>query len=119
MPNLKIQRSVSEGVAAFHAFATTDTQFFIDGVFKIGVFDICPLDSPGRTELAFRSGVSGLGIGLEIPAAQVAVAAHRVGMNTFHRRVGQHTIDRAFFTLDTDVGIYLPDHLLGGRLFEQ
>jgi hypothetical protein len=116
MPHLQIQRPVSEGVAAFHALAAPDAQFLIDRVFKIGVFDVCPLDSSGRTELAFRSCVSGFGPWLEIPAAQVAITAHRVGMNTLHGRVGQNAIDRTFFTLDTNVGIQLPDHLFGGRM---
>jgi len=40
-------------------------------------------------------------------------------MDTFHRRLGEDTINRAFFALDTDVGIQLPDHLLRGRLAEQ
>jgi len=33
--------------------------------------------------------------------------------------MGENTIDRAFFALDADVGIQLPDHFFGGRLAEQ
>jgi hypothetical protein len=40
-------------------------------------------------------------------------------MDTFHGRVGQYTVDRTFFTLDTDVGINLPDHFFGRRLTGQ
>jgi hypothetical protein len=40
-------------------------------------------------------------------------------MDTFHSRVRQNTIDRTFFTLDTDVGIKLPDHLFGRGLAEK
>jgi hypothetical protein len=116
MPHLQVQRPVPEGIAALHAFAASYAQLFIDGVFKIGIFDKCPLDRTGRTKLTFRSCVSGFGPRLEIAAAQVAIPAHRIRMNAFHGRMGQNTVDRAFFTLDTDVGIYLPDHLFGRRL---
>jgi hypothetical protein len=40
-------------------------------------------------------------------------------MDTFDRRIREDTIDRAFFALDTNTGIQLPDHLLGRRLTEQ
>jgi len=119
MPRLQVQRPVTEGVAALNALATSDAQFLIDRVFKIGIFYVCPLDRTRRTELAFRSGVSGFGSRLEITAAQVTVPAHRIGMNAIHSRVGQNTVDRTFFTLDTDAGIQLPDHLFGRRFAEQ
>ena len=114
MPGLEIQRSIPERITPFHAFAAPDTQFLIDSVFKVGVLYIGPLDRSGRAELAFRSRISRSGTRLKITAAQVAVSAHRVGMNAFHGRVGQNTVDGTFFTLDTDVGVKLPDHLFGG-----
>jgi hypothetical protein len=40
-------------------------------------------------------------------------------MDAFHSRVRQNTVDGAFFTLDTDVGVQLPNHFLFGRLAEQ
>jgi hypothetical protein len=40
-------------------------------------------------------------------------------MDTFHGGMRQNTIDRTFFTLNTDIGIKLPDHLFGRRLAEQ
>jgi hypothetical protein len=44
MPDLQVKRPVSEGVASLHAFTAPHTQLLIDGVFKIGIFDVCPLD---------------------------------------------------------------------------
>jgi hypothetical protein len=119
MPRLQVQRPVPERIAAFHAFAATDAQLLIDGVFKIGILDVRPLDRSRRAELAFRSCVSVLGSGLEITAAQVAIPAHGIGMDTFYSRMGQDTVDRTFFTLDTDVRVQLPDHLFGRRLAGQ
>jgi hypothetical protein len=116
MPRLQVQRPVPERIAALHTFAAPDAQFLIDRVFKIGVFDVCSLDRTGGAELAFRSCVSGFGTRLEITAAQVAITAHRIGMDAFHGRMGQNTVDRTFFTLDTYVGIQLPDHFFGRRL---
>jgi len=119
MPHLQVQRPVTEGVAALNALAAPDAQFLIDRVFKIGIFNVCPLDRTGGAELVFRSCVSGFGARLEITAAQVTVSAHRVGMNAFHSRMGQNTVDRTFFTLDTDIWVQLPDHLFGRRFAEQ
>jgi hypothetical protein len=59
MARLQVQRSVSERVAPLHTFAAPDAQFLIDCVFKIGIFNVCPLDGTGWAELAFRSRVSG------------------------------------------------------------
>ncbi len=118
VPVLQIQGSVSECIAALHALAAPDAQFLIDRVFKIGIFDISPFYRTRRTELTFCSGIPHSGSRLQIPAAQVAVPAHRVGMDTFYSGMGQHTVDRTFFTLDTDIGIQLPDHLFRGRLTE-
>jgi len=68
MPHLQVQRSVTEGVATLYAFAAPNAQFLIDRVFKIGIFNVCPLDRSGGAELAFRSCVSGFGARLEITA---------------------------------------------------
>jgi hypothetical protein len=87
MPRLQVQRPVTEGVAALNTLAASDAQFLIDRVFKIGIFNVCPLEGTGWTKLAFRSGVSRFGARLEITAAQVTVSAHRIGMDTFHGRV--------------------------------
>jgi hypothetical protein len=119
MPRLQVQRSVSERVAPLNAFAASHAQLLIDGVFEIRIFDVGALDRSRGAELAFRSRVSGFGTGLKIPAAKVAIPAHGIGMDAFHSRVRQNTVDRTFFTLDADVGIQLPDHLLLGRFAEQ
>jgi hypothetical protein len=118
MPCLKVQRAVPERIAALHTFAAPDTQLFIDYVFEIGIFYIRPLDSTGWTELAFRSCISRSGAWLKVSAAQIAVSAHRVGMHAFHSRMRQNTVDRTFFTLDTDAGVQLPDHLFRRRFAE-
>jgi hypothetical protein len=115
MPGLKIERAISKRVAALHTFSASDTQLFINGVFKIRIFYICPFDGTGWTELAFCSCISGSGAWLEIPAAEIAVAAHRIGVNAFYGGMRQNTVDCAFFTLDTDIGIQLPNHLFRGR----
>jgi hypothetical protein len=119
MPNLQVKRPVSERIASLHAFSAPHAQFLVDRVFKIGIFDVCPLYGPRGTKLAFRSRISGFGPGLKIAAAQIAITAHRIGMDTFHSRMGQNTVDRTFFTLDTDVGIYLPDHFFRRRFTGQ
>jgi hypothetical protein len=119
MPVLQIQGTVSERIATLHTFAATDAQFLIDRVFKIGIFDERPFDRARRTELAFRPGISHSCPWLQISAAQVTVSAHREGMDTFYSGMRQNTVDRTFFTLDTDIGIQLPDHLFRGGLAEQ
>jgi hypothetical protein len=116
MPCLQVQRTVPERITALYTFAAPDAQFLIDRVLKVGIFNVCPLDRTGGAELAFRSCISGFGTRLEITAAKVTVSAHRIGMDAFHSRVGQNTVDCTFFTLDTDVGIQLPDHFFGRRL---
>ncbi len=119
MPVLKIEWAVSERTTTFHTFSAADTQIFIHGILKIWIFNERPFYRTRRAELAFRSGISCLGSRLQIPAAQITITAYRKGMNTFYGWMGQNTVCRAFFTLDADIGIQLPDHLFWGRPAEQ
>jgi hypothetical protein len=90
--DLEIEGTVAEGVAAFYAFPAADTQFFVDRVFEIGIFDERPFYGSARAELAFGAGVPYFRARLEVAATQVAVAAHRVRVDTFHGRMGEDAV---------------------------
>jgi len=102
---LQVKRPVPKRCTAFDTCTASDTQFFIDSVFKIGNFNKIPRDCIGRAELAFRPCISVPGPRLKITAAQVTISTHREGMDTLYGRLRENTIDGAFFALDTDVGI--------------
>jgi len=118
MPHLQVQRPVAERIAAFYTFSAPEAQFLIYYVLKIRIFYECSLYRTGWTKLAFSSGIAVFRSRLQITAAQITIPAHRIGMNALHSRLRQHTMDRTFFALDTDVGIQLPHHLFGRRFAE-
>ena len=79
-----MQRAVAKHRAAFDAFAATDTEWLINGIFVIRIFDEITFDCAGGAELIFGSGVELVGLRLEIAGAELAVTAHIKTVNAFH-----------------------------------
>jgi len=110
MLNLKVKRPVAEHAAALHAFAAPNAKILINGVLVIRLFDKFAPDSRRRAELIFRTGITPLSIGTKIAAAKIAVAAHGIGVETFHRRRCQDAMRRAASALRAFFRIDLPHH---------
>ncbi len=108
LPHLQLKRSVSEGAAPLHAFPAADAQRFINRVFKKRILYEFPPDGIGRAKLVFGSGSQGLGLRLEIAAAQVAVATHCIYMGAPDGRLGQDAICGAAPALDALGRVELP-----------
>jgi hypothetical protein len=86
MVDLQLQRAVSEGAAALHAFCAADAQLLIDGIFKEGIFDEFSFYRIGRTELVFRRRGKVLGFGLEITSAEITISTHGINVKTLYCR---------------------------------
>jgi len=86
LPNLQKERTVAECKAAVHTFPASDAKIVIDDIFKIGRLYFSSEKSVERTELVFRSFVSGEGLRIEKAGAEVAVAAHGKIVKTFNGR---------------------------------
>ena len=73
---LKMQRPIPKGCTSFYAFGTTNTELFINGIFKIGFFDKFPGNSCCRTELVFSGSIKDLYTLPEITTTEITVATH-------------------------------------------
>jgi len=109
MPDLQKERTIAKSITALNALAATDTQFVVDSVFIIGVFDKSPNNRTGGTELIFRTGIERFRLRLKIAGTQITVAAHGKGMYTFNGRLFLDTISSAVATGYTLIRINLPD----------
>ena len=106
--NLQEQGTIAEGSASLYAFATTRAEILINGIFEIGLLHKFPGDGSCGTHHVLRSCVQFLHIGAIIPATQVTVTTHLVGMEALHRRDRQHTIRLASSALSAFVRVNLP-----------
>jgi len=113
MPNLQVQRPVSEGLAPFHALAATNTKGFVNAVREVRIFDERALDGTDGAELVFRRCVQLLRFRAEIAAAQVTIAAHIIGVNAFHSGWHKDAIRGAAPALCAFFRIDLPEHATG------
>jgi hypothetical protein len=111
MPDLQLQGSVPEGTATLHAFSATNAKRFINGIFKKWIFDKFSFDGICRAKLVFGSSIQYFGFRLEITAAQIAVTAHGINMDTFNRRGSQNTVCSATPALNAFCRIQLPYQL--------
>jgi hypothetical protein len=106
--DLHIHRSVAEHIASLNAFTTANAQILINGVLIVGLLNKGALNGGCRAELVFRAGISGFCIGPQITAAEVAVTADGIGVETFNSGRRQHTMRRATSALRTLFRINLP-----------
>jgi hypothetical protein len=111
MPDLQMQGAVTKGGASFYAFGTTDTQLFVNDIFKVRFLYEPTLYGRCRTKLIFCAGFQ-FGPGFEIPPTQITVAAEIIGMNALNRRFRPYTFRGTSTALCTFKGIDLPNILL-------
>ena len=117
--DLQKKGAVAEGVAAFDAFAATVTELFVDSVLIIRVFYKFAFDGAGGAEFVFGAFVDGVGFGFEKSGAEVAIAAHGEGVDTFNSRFLQDTIAGAVSAGNAGVRIDLPDGGLGATAADE
>ena len=113
MTDLQEQGTIAECTAALYTFCTADTEFFFNSIFIVRIFYIGPLYRPGRTQLVFGGSIGSNCVWLMISTAQFTLAADIIGMHTFNRGRCQHAVCSAATALDTQVGVNLPDHIIG------
>ena len=70
-----MERSVPEGRTPFNTFATADTQFLINGIFKKWFLNEISFQSRCWAELIFRSGIQIDHAWLEISSTEVTISA--------------------------------------------
>jgi len=109
VPYLQKERTVAEGLAALDAFAAADALVFIDGVFKVRVFDVPAKDRVGRTTQIFSRRVEVRTVVMVISAAKQTVAARFVLMHALDRRRLQYALGFATSALRAFVGVDLPE----------
>lgn len=86
VPHLEKDRAVAELGAALDADGAANAAILVDAVFVEGVFDESAFDGTDGAELVLRRGVLPLRLGVVIAAAELAVAAERVGVDGPRRR---------------------------------
>lgn len=111
VPDLQVQRSVSERGTSFDAFTAPVAEFFINGILKERLFHKFSLDSSGGAELVFCAGIEIHRVRLEIAPAQVAIATKIIGVDTFNCRRGLDTFGSTATALGAFHGVDLPDIL--------
>ena len=111
MSYLQLQRAVAESPAAFDAFAAAYAKWFVDGIFEERVFDEFTADGVRGAELVFGGSIEGLGAGLEISTAEVAVTAHGENMCTLDCRRAHDTFGGTASALNAFARVELPYHL--------
>jgi hypothetical protein len=109
MPDLKVQRAVTERGATLYTLAATVAKVLIDGVFKKRFFDEFPFEGASGAQLIFSSGIQAQGIGFEISAAQVAIPAELVRMDAFYGGQIPDALGGAASALGAFERIDLPD----------
>ena len=112
MADLQEERAVAETITAFDAFGAPDAERLVNRVFVIGVFDERAFDSGGGAELIFSRGGKRIRLWLEVASAEIAVTAHRVGVNAFHGGLFENALCGAIAAADAFVRINLPDPIL-------
>jgi hypothetical protein len=106
--NLQEKRTIPEGSASFHTFATTSAEFLVDGIFEIWLLDKLTPDGTRGTHQILGCRIQFLHIGAIITSAQIAVAAYPIGMEALYSRNRQYTVRLASTALCTFVGVNLP-----------
>jgi hypothetical protein len=106
---LHVKGSVSKNRAPLDALAAANAEIFVDRILIIRQLDEFPVNGGGRAELVFRAGVAALGIGPEVAAAEIAIAADRIGVEAFNRRWRKNAMRCATPALCAFFRIDLPD----------
>ncbi len=111
MHNLEEHRAVAKGGAGLRALRAAYALVLDDAVFKIGILDKGALDRGRGAELVLSGGVELLHSLDVVAAAQVAVAAERITVDTLHSRGLDHAEIRTFTAMDALAGVDLPNGL--------
>ena len=110
--DLQEERAVAETIASLDAFCAADAKALINRVFVIRVFDERALNGGGRAKLILGGGGKRVWFGLEVAGAEIAVAAHREGVNALYGGLFENTFGGAVAAADAFLRVNLPDPLL-------
>jgi hypothetical protein len=110
--DLEVERTIPERGATPDALGAPDAQFLVDDILEIGFFDVPPFNSRCRAKLVFAAGGAGVGIGFQVAAAQIAISAQVIGMDTLYSRRGFDALRSTPSTLCTSKRVDLPDPFL-------
>jgi len=85
MAHLQKERTVAEGVTALDAFAAAYTQWLVNDIFVVGVFNKSAFDGACGAELIFSAGIESVWLRFKVAGTEFTVAAHGKFVNTFYR----------------------------------
>ena len=111
--HLQKKGAITKPVATFDTFGAADAKLFVDGVFVVGIFDEAAFNRRSGAKAILSTGVQVVRLRLEIARTELAIAANRVSVHTFHRGLLEHTMRRAVCATNTFLGIDLPYGPLG------
>ena len=109
MADLEEERAVAETVAALDALRAADAELLVNCVFVIRVFDKSAFDGGGGTKLILGGSGQRVRLGFKVAGAEIAVAAHRKGVNALHGGLFQDALGGAIAAAHTFLRVNLPD----------